>query len=106
MSEAMTTGVTAADRAILPVVDDGVWDLFVVGGGGTVGLRGCPHRRVVRSLGADVGARPPGRECLWTGCAPSKALLAAASAATIEPTDSLETLRGAGGGGCPGPRRS
>jgi pyruvate/2-oxoglutarate dehydrogenase complex dihydrolipoamide dehydrogenase (E3) component len=53
------------------------WDLLVIGGG-TAGL-------VAAHTGAQLGARVAlveehrtGGECLWTGCVPSKALLAAA----------------------------
>lgn len=56
------------------------WDLVVVGGG-TAGLVGA---KTAVGFGARVlmieGNRPGG-DCLWTGCVPSKALLAAASAA-------------------------
>jgi pyruvate/2-oxoglutarate dehydrogenase complex dihydrolipoamide dehydrogenase (E3) component len=61
------------------------WDLLVVGGG-TAGL-------VAAHTGAQLGARVAlveehrtGGECLWTGCVPSKTLLAAA--------DVVATLRG------------
>lgn len=57
-----------------------VWDLLVIGGG-TAGLLGA---RTAASFGTSVlmveRARTGG-DCLWTGCVPSKALLAAASAA-------------------------
>ncbi len=56
------------------------WDLVVVGGG-TAGLLGA---KTATRLGARVllieGNRTGG-DCLWTGCVPSKALIAAASAA-------------------------
>jgi pyruvate/2-oxoglutarate dehydrogenase complex dihydrolipoamide dehydrogenase (E3) component len=58
----------------------GAWDLLVVGGG-TAGI-------VSAKTAAGFGARVllvererTGGDCLWTGCVPSKALLAAASAA-------------------------
>lgn len=57
-----------------------IWDLLVVGGG-TAGLVGA---RTAASFGASVlmvERDRPGGDCLWTGCVPSKALLAAASAA-------------------------
>ncbi len=57
-----------------------LWDLVVVGAG-TAGLVGS---RTAASLGARVlvveGDRPGG-DCLWTGCVPSKALLASAQRA-------------------------
>lgn len=60
--------------------DRDAWDLLVVGGG-TAGLVGA---RTAASFGASVllvERDRPGGDCLWTGCVPSKALLAAASAA-------------------------
>jgi pyruvate/2-oxoglutarate dehydrogenase complex dihydrolipoamide dehydrogenase (E3) component len=56
------------------------WDLVVVGGG-TAGLVGA---RTAAALGARVllvERDRPGGDCLWTGCVPSKALLAAAARA-------------------------
>ncbi len=56
------------------------WDLLVVGGG-SAGLVGA---RTAASLGASVllvDRDRPGGDCLWTGCVPSKALLASAAAA-------------------------
>lgn len=55
-------------------------DLVVVGGG----TAGIVAARTAASLGADVvlvEAHRTGGDCLWTGCVPSKALLAAAGAA-------------------------
>jgi len=60
--------------------DRGPWDLLVVGGG-TAGLVAA---RTARSLGARVllvERERMGGDCLWTGCVPSKSLLAAAHAA-------------------------
>jgi len=57
-----------------------VWDLLVVGGG-TAGLVGA---QTAAGLGARVmlvERDRTGGDCLWTGCVPSKALLAAASSA-------------------------
>ncbi|MGY1664346.1 dihydrolipoyl dehydrogenase family protein [Geodermatophilus sp. SYSU D00696] len=59
---------------------DRAWDLLVVGGG-TAGLVGA---RTAAALGARVALVErdrPGGDCLWTGCVPSKALLAAAARA-------------------------
>ena len=59
--------------------DDGV-DLLVIGGG-TAGMVGA---KTAASLGARVllvERDRTGGDCLWTGCVPSKALLAAAHAA-------------------------
>ena len=74
----MTDLAWAADPV---VTDDGSpWDLLVVGGG-TAGL-------VAAQTAAGFGARVllverhlTGGDCLWTGCVPSKSLLAAAHAA-------------------------
>lgn len=111
--------------SVAPGVFDREWD-FVVVGGGTAGL-------VASQTAAEFGARTlliesdrPGGECLWTGCVPSKALIAAARAvaesstptavsarsstvdfsavmgtvrnaiALIEPHDSVDTLKRAG----------
>ncbi len=57
-----------------------VWDLLVIGGG-TAGMVGA---KTAASLGARVllvERDRTGGDCLWTGCVPSKSLLAAASAA-------------------------
>ena len=59
---------------------DASWDLVVIGAG-TAGM--VAARTAVR-LGARtllVESERPGGDCLWTGCVPSKALIAAASAA-------------------------
>lgn len=59
---------------------DQVWDLVVVGGG-TAGIVGA---KTAARLGARVllvEADRTGGDCLWTGCVPSKALLAAADSA-------------------------
>lgn len=56
------------------------WDLIVIGGG-TAGLLGA---KTAATLGARVllvEAERTGGDCLWTGCVPSKALIAAAAAA-------------------------
>jgi len=54
---------------------------FLVIGGGTAGLVGA---KTAAGLGANVvlvERDRPGGDCLWTGCIPSKSLIAAASAA-------------------------
>jgi len=56
------------------------WDLIVVGGG-TAGIVGA---KTAARLGARVllvERERTGGDCLWTGCVPSKALLAAAGTA-------------------------
>lgn len=58
------------------------WDLVVLGGG-TAGIVGAKN---AASFGARVlliEAERPGGDCLWTGCVPSKSLLAAAHAAAV-----------------------
>ncbi len=57
-----------------------VWDLVVVGGG-TAGIVGA---KTAARFGASVlmiERGDPGGDCLWTGCVPSKSLLAVAEAA-------------------------
>jgi pyruvate/2-oxoglutarate dehydrogenase complex dihydrolipoamide dehydrogenase (E3) component len=71
-----TTGhpLTAAS---LPEAPPGGWDLLVIGGG-TAGIIGA---QTAAGLGASVllvERQRTGGDCLWTGCVPSKALLAAA----------------------------
>ena len=64
----------------LPDPPGGAWDLLVVGGG-TAGLVAA---RTAAGFGASVllvERDRTGGDCLWTGCVPSKALLAAAAAA-------------------------
>lgn len=64
----------------LPCAPRGGWDLLVVGGG-TAGLVAA---RTAAGFGASVllvERDRTGGDCLWTGCVPSKALLAAAAAA-------------------------
>jgi pyruvate/2-oxoglutarate dehydrogenase complex dihydrolipoamide dehydrogenase (E3) component len=56
------------------------WDLLVIGGG-TAGIVGA---KTASGFGARVllvEAERTGGDCLWTGCVPSKSLLAAAAAA-------------------------
>lgn len=60
--------------------DSATWDLLVIGGG----TAGIVAAETAASFGASVllvERDRPGGECLWTGCVPSKALLAAAHAA-------------------------
>ncbi|WP_299036779.1 NAD(P)/FAD-dependent oxidoreductase [uncultured Pseudokineococcus sp.] len=56
------------------------WDLLVVGGG-TAGLVGAQTAALLGARVLLVERDRTGGECLWSGCVPSKALLAAASAA-------------------------
>ena len=64
----------------MPDVTSQDWDLLVVGGG-TAGIVGA---KTAASFGARVllvERERTGGDCLWTGCVPSKSLLAAAAAA-------------------------
>ena len=68
------------DQRANPASQDEPWDLLVVGGG-TAGIVGA---KTAARLGARVllvERDRPGGDCLWTGCVPSKALLAAAGIA-------------------------
>jgi len=65
---------------LVPAAPGGVWDLLVVGGG----TAGIVAARTAAGFGASVllvERDRTGGDCLWTGCVPSKALLAAAGAA-------------------------
>jgi pyruvate/2-oxoglutarate dehydrogenase complex dihydrolipoamide dehydrogenase (E3) component len=71
--------VTIDQPSIAPSQDE-PWDLLVVGGG-TAGIVGA---KTAARLGARVllvERERTGGDCLWTGCVPSKALLAAAGVA-------------------------
>ncbi len=60
--------------------DPTVWDLVVIGGG----TAGIVSAKTAARLGASVllvERDAPGGDCLWTGCVPSKSLLAAAESA-------------------------
>ncbi len=59
---------------------DRTWDLVVVGGG-TAGIVGAKTAARFGARVALVERARTGGDCLWTGCVPSKSLLAAASAA-------------------------
>ena len=61
-------------------VSPDTWDLLVVGGG-TAGIVGAKTAAGLGARVAVVERARTGGDCLWTGCVPSKALLAAASAA-------------------------
>ncbi len=64
----------------MTLADDQPWDLVVIGGG-SAGIVGA---KTAASLGATVlliERFRTGGDCLWTGCVPSKALLASAAAA-------------------------
>ena len=72
--------VGAEGRLDTPDLTPQNWDLLVVGGG-TAGIVGA---KTAASFGARVllvERDRTGGDCLWTGCVPSKSLLAAAAAA-------------------------
>ena len=63
------------------MADASAWDLIVIGGGSA----GLVASKVAASFGANVLLVEKDRlggECLWTGCVPSKALIAAAHVAS------------------------
>ncbi|MDN5744850.1 MAG: FAD-dependent oxidoreductase [Nocardioidaceae bacterium] len=65
--------------------DGTAWDLVVLGGG----TAGIVAARTAAGFGASVvliESERPGGDCLWTGCVPSKALLAAAHTANTART--------------------
>lgn len=75
----MTIGAMTATPTSAALQDE-PWDLLVVGGG-TAGIVGA---KTAARLGARVllvERERTGGDCLWTGCVPSKALLAAAGVA-------------------------
>jgi len=61
-------------------VRGGVYDLIIVGGG-SAGLIAAPAAAALGARVALVDRERLGGECLWTGCVPSKSLIAAATAA-------------------------
>ena len=62
--------------------DEEPWDLLVVGGG-TAGIVGAKTAARMGARVLLVERERTGGDCLWTGCVPSKALLAAADAAAV-----------------------
>ncbi|WP_270353905.1 dihydrolipoyl dehydrogenase family protein [Microbacterium testaceum] len=77
----MTTAPRRRARPLTPVeAGRAVWDLVVVGAG-SAGLVGARTAAVLGARVLMIEARGFGGECLYTGCVPSKALIAAADAA-------------------------
>jgi pyruvate/2-oxoglutarate dehydrogenase complex dihydrolipoamide dehydrogenase (E3) component len=75
-----TSGAPHEVPSIPPALAEPVWDLLVVGGG----TAGIVAAKTAAGLGASVllvERERPGGDCLWTGCVPSKAILAAAAKA-------------------------
>ena len=72
--------------------DGEVIDLVIIGGGsaGLVAAKGAGN------VGASVvmiEPNPPGGDCLWTGCVPSKSILSAAHAAHVMRTASKHGIK-------------
>lgn len=80
------TGTAGGARSVpwisdaLSAPDGAAWDLLVVGAG-TAGIVAAKTAAGFGSAVLLVDTTRPGGDCLWTGCVPSKALLAAAHAA-------------------------
>ncbi len=79
--------MTIADQQVGPKSDSDIcdlksegWDLLVVGGG-TAGIVGAKTAARFGARVLLVERDRTGGDCLWTGCVPSKSLLAAAAAA-------------------------
>jgi pyruvate/2-oxoglutarate dehydrogenase complex dihydrolipoamide dehydrogenase (E3) component len=72
----------AEDQSSDPLVtaDGRPWDLLVVGGG-TAGLVAAHTAAELGATALLVERQRTGGDCLWTGCVPSKSLLASAHAA-------------------------
>ncbi len=78
----MTAAQTLAEGAVEAAANgaDGPWDLVVVGGG-TAGIVGAKTAARLGGRVLLVERHRTGGDCLWTGCVPSKSLLAAAAVA-------------------------
>ncbi len=76
------TAAPTTQEAEATATDDaqGPWDLVVVGGG-TAGIVGAKTAARLGGRVLLVERHRTGGDCLWTGCVPSKAILAAAAAA-------------------------
>ncbi len=76
-----STAPTALDSTdVSPADSDQVWDLLVIGGG-TAGIVAARSAAAVDASVLLVERAETGRDCLRTGCVPSKALLACAAVA-------------------------
>ncbi len=71
---------------------DEVIDLVIIGGGsaGLVAAKGAGN---VGASVVMVEPNPPGGDCLWTGCVPSKRILSAAHAAHVMRTASVHGIK-------------
>ena len=79
-SSVTETGATTAQPALVEPATAPPWDLLVIGGG-TAGIVGAKTAARFGARVLLVDRDHPGGDCLFTGCVPSKSLLAAASAA-------------------------
>lgn len=70
----------SSNRSIARTTPDVPWDLLVIGGG-TAGIVGAKTAARFGARVLLVERDRTGGDCLWTGCVPSKALLAAAGVA-------------------------
>lgn len=76
-----STAPTALDSTdVSPADSDQVWDLLVIGGG-TAGIVAARNAAAFDASVLLVERAQTGGDCLWTGCVPSKALLACAAVA-------------------------
>ncbi len=80
MSETTSTDVSSTD-------EDDMFDLVIIGGG-SAGLIASKGAGNVGASVVMVEPNPPGGDCLWTGCVPSKRILSAAHAAHVMRTAS------------------
>lgn len=69
-----------SDNNVPELKDDDVIDLVIIGGG-SAGLIAAKGAANVGASVVMVEPNPPGGDCLWTGCVPSKRILSAAHAA-------------------------
>lgn len=79
-SSVAQTTATAPQPPLQEVAAQAPWDLLVIGGG-TAGIVGAKTAARFGARVLLVDRDHPGGDCLFTGCVPSKSLLAAAAAA-------------------------
>ncbi|MDN5768660.1 MAG: FAD-dependent oxidoreductase [Humibacillus sp.] len=80
-SSVAETPATYRQPALAELAAEPPWDLLVIGGG-TAGIVGAKTAARFGARVLLVDRDHPGGDCLFTGCVPSKSLLAAASAAS------------------------
>ena len=84
-SVAETGATTTPQPALVALAKQPPWDLLVIGGG-TAGIVGAKTAARFGARVLLVDRDHPGGDCLFTGCVPSKSLLAAAAAAAAART--------------------